>query len=473
MRASACLPAAFFMSLILSLAAICCAGDAPAEKTDGEKKPNILLIVIDTMRRDHVGCYGYKRDTTPHLDELAKAGVRCDQMIATASWTIPSLMSIFTSLPPSLHNATSSQNKVVPGLTTLAQELKKLGYQTAGVVSNPSAGAAFGFNKGFDFYDDYTVMLSGDLNLFNEHPTPQSFRTIRTSATVNRVALNWLEKIRKPDQPFFLFLLYVDPHADYIPPAPYDTMFDPGYKGTARGNMYDDPKRQFSAEDKEHIKALYDGEIRYTDEHVGKILKTFDDLGLAKETIVVATADHGEELWDHGGIVHGHSLYDELIRVPFIIRWPGILPAGRIIPNQVSNISIMPTLLDMLAAKIPPECQGPSLFGILSAKSTLAPQLVFSETEVEAKHLRSVRSSEGKLIFDRKENGYHFFDLTADPYEQTEVLQPTAEWSRALRTRYDDWSKLIAKGKKDFEDQQKAVLDEHLIQQLKDMGYSQ
>jgi arylsulfatase A-like enzyme len=462
------LPMIALMGISLSGRISCVAGEATEAQSE-KKKPNILLIVIDTLRRDHVGCFGYKRDTTPHLDQLAKEGVRCDQMIATSSWTIPSLMSIFTSLPPSLHNATSYQKKLASGTSTLAEELKKFGYQTAAVVSNPSASPTFGFNKGFDFYDDYTVTLGSDLNLFGEHPTPQSIRTIRTSPTVNRVALNWLEKVRKPDQPFFLFLLYVDPHADYIPPPPYDTMFDPDYKGTVRGNMYDDPKRQLSDEDKEHIKALYDGEIRYTDEHVGQVLKKLDDLGLSKDTVVVAAADHGEEFWDHGGILHGHSLFDELIRVPFIIRWPGNLPTERVVPDQLSNISIMPTLLEMAGAKNPTQCQGPSLVGILSGKRALTAQFAFSETEAEEKNLRSVRSPSEKLIADLKEGGRCVYDLTKDVREQTGA----PNGSKILATRFDEWSNALDKGRKERDEAQKVNLDERLIEQLREMGYSQ
>jgi len=438
-------------------------------------KPNILLIVVDTLRYDHVGCNGCKRDTTPTIDRLAREGVRFERMIASSSWTIPSLMSMFTSVPPSVHQATSYQNKLADGLTTLAAQLKAAGYETCGVVSNPSANSHFGFGAGFDLYDDFTIPMSVEMNLFQEFDKPKSIRDAVTSPLVNRVALQWLETKRDKAKPFFQFLLYIDPHGNYVPPAPYNTMFDKEYAGTATGRIYDDPKGEFSKEDQEHFKALYDGEIRNVDEHIGKLLEKLAALKLDDNTIVVVTSDHGEEFWDHGGTRHGHTLYDELVHVPFVLRWPKKVKAGSVVDVQVSQLAVMPTLLEAAGIAVPKQCQGSSIFqGLL--KGDVSEQTAFLETDTsgwgEGRNLKAIRSKTTKVIFDVKTKTRTAYDLEKDKAEAKPLSLELPEHQH-LSSMLDEYLKKLEAFSKEAEAAKKADVDEKLLEQLKQMGYTQ
>jgi arylsulfatase A-like enzyme len=441
------------------------AAEGPADR------PNIVFIVTDTVRRDHLGCYGYSKDTSPNIDALAKNGIRFDKAVATSSWTIPSLMSMFTGLPPTLHQATSYERKLAPGIHTLASVLKDGGYQTAGFTSNPSAGKQFGFSRGFEIYDDYTISMASMDNILEENAKPKTVRNMSTSPTLNRLAVNWLENKRRKDAPFFLFLLYIDPHGDYAPPAPYDSMFNKDYRGSTKGNIYESVKREYSAEDRNQIIALYDGEIRYTDHHIGLVLKKLEDLGLSNNTLIVFTSDHGEEFWDHGGILHGHSLHDELVRVPLIFSWPERLKPG-ILDGWQSTQSVMATVLDAAGVKIPEQNQAPSLWKAVTGVRETSQVYVFSETEAEGQSLNSIRNAAGKLIIDLK-TGRRIAFAASDNAEKQDVFGQQPEWVRHLSGRYDERRKLLEEQRREIEQADKAALDEKMLELLKQMGYAQ
>lgn len=381
-------------------------------------RPNILFIMIDTLRADRLGCYGYQRNTTPGLDRLAEEGIRFSRMIASSSWTLPSVMSMFTSLPPSLHGAVNRETRLRPGFTTLAEQLNSAGYQTAAFISNPVVHSKFGFGRGFDLYDDFTILLTGAIDPLTDSGAEARIRSVASSPIISRLARNWLVKQRIPEEPFFLFLLYFDPHADYVPPSPYNRMFDPAYTGTVDGKDFTRKKKIYRERDREHISALYDGEIRYTDEHISRFLQKMTDAGLTEDTLIVVTSDHGEEFWEHGSTLHGHSLYEELVRVPFIMFWPGGLPARPVLHQQVSHIDIMPTVLDAVNLPIPEQCLGNSLLPLLKNDSIREFRSeTFLETEAGKVDLKAVRTADRKLIWDLKHKNRQIFDLQKDPGE--------------------------------------------------------
>jgi arylsulfatase A-like enzyme len=454
------------LTLVSAILPVVCA-EPPAAP-----RPNIVLIVTDTVRKDHLGCYGYARDTSPNIDALARKGLRFEKAVATSSWTIPSLMSMFTGLPPSLHQATSYDRKLAPGIHTLASVLKDAGYQTVGITSNPSAGRQFGFSKGFDVYDDYTVSLANMDNLLGDSKKQKNVRNMNTSPIVNRTAFNWLETKRSKDAPFFLFVLYIDPHGDYAPPEPYASMFNKDYSGTTVGNIYDDRKREYSAEDRKQIISLYDGEIRFTDEHIGALLRKLDELKLTNDTLIVFTADHGEEFWDHGGILHGHSLYDELVRVPLIYSWPERIKPGTVIDGWQSTQSIMATLLEAANCKIPDQNQSSSTWNAIIGKADPITTEVFSETEAEEKSLNAIYGKDGKLIVDLK-TGRTLAFASNDLLEAENVFAKDPAWVKQLSTRYDEWRKSIDQKRQGMEKADKAEMDEKLLEQLRQMGYAQ
>jgi len=451
---------------------------APWPALAADAKPNILFVMIDTLRADHVGCYGYPKPTTPNLDRLAASGVRFEQMVAASSWTTPSVMSMFTSLPPSLHGVTGSDRALVDDATTLATELGRAGYQTVGFTSNPCTHSKFGYGRGFDLYDDFTVMLSSDLNLFEDFDHEKGILSTATSPTVNRLALDWLEQKRDPNRPFLLYLLYFDPHADYAPPSPYDRMFDPDYEGTEDGRgMYErsasgrppPPER-----DRAHVRALYDGDIRFTDDHLGVVLERMGKLGLIENTLIVVVSDHGEEFWEHGGTLHGHTLYEELVHVVCVLSWPGRLKPGTVFSQQVSHVDLMPSILDAAGLPIPKQCRGESFMPCLASPEKVFPrQECFMETEIRDVHLAGIRSAGTKVVWDLKTGQKRGYLLREDPGETAGADCAATAWCREPAARLDTWRQEALREKAAHPEPKKitAEIDPRLKKQLKALGY--
>ena len=432
-------------------------------------QPNIVLIIIDTLRSDHLGCYGYRRSTSPAMDTIAAEGVRFDQAISAASWTTPSVMSMFTSLPPSIHQTVSGSTTLPEGMTTLAAELKKGGYQTAAIIVNPCTSRKYGFNRGFDLYDDNSIQLAaglGDLDLNNNS----------VSDKVTQYAVKWLKSGRQPDRPFFLHVFYFDPHYDYMPPSPYDGMFtDPDYYGGQDGSKITSLEgKPLTKADKEQIIGLYDGEIRFTDDQIKALIDTLRSMNLLNDTLLVITGDHGEEFWEHDSVAHGHTLYDELLRVPLIIRWPKEIKPKQVVARQVSLIDLMPTMLDMVGLPIPGQCRGQSLVPLLKSSSnrTFTERPVFSETETKIS-LKCIRTPSQKLIEHIKDKTFEAYDLDNDSFESDDlVLMPQYAGFQPLLTAYEGWKKQNAEFNATNRPAQTIKIDPQLMKQLKSLGYA-
>lgn len=301
------------------------------------RRPNVLVILIDTLRADHVSAYGYHRSTTPEIDRwLGRGGTRFDHAYAQAAWTLPSVAALFTGRFPGefVHGAMASY--ALPAASpTLAERLRERGYETGAFVANPTVHAGIGFARGFDTY--YNPPLSVEsMKLSADDLTPR--------------IESWLAAHQR--RPFFLYAHYIDPHDPYLAPDLKGgrSSFLPDYDGPVTGDwihgIYNGrltlPRPE---QDIEQIKALYDAEIRYVDRHVGRLLSALEPEVL-RDTVVVLTSDHGEELFDHGGWKHGQTLYEEQIRVPLFVRWDGRVPADRSIDTPVMLVDVLPTLLD-------------------------------------------------------------------------------------------------------------------------------
>ncbi|MDD5678406.1 MAG: sulfatase [Kiritimatiellae bacterium] len=432
-------------------------------------QPNIVLVAVESLRADHVGCYGYRRATSPAMDALAAEGVRFDQAISAASWTTPAVMSMFTSLPPSLHQTVSSSTMLPEGLTTLATELKNGGYQTAAIIVNPCASSKYGFNRGFDVFDDSSIQLAaglGDLDLNNNS----------VSDMVTQYAVKWLKSCRRPSLPFFLYVFYFDPHYDYMPPSPYDGMFtDPDYYGDQDGSkIVRLAGKPLAKADKEQIIGLYDGEIRFTDDQIKVLIDTLRDMNLLTDTLLVITGDHGEEFWDHDRMMHAHTLYDELLRVPLIIHWPKEIKPKQVVAEQVSLVDLMPTLLDMAGLPIPGQCRGQSLVSLFmsSSRRTFTERPVFAETESRTA-LKCIRTSSQILIEHVKDKTFEAYDLENDPFERDDLaLMPQYTEFQPLLTAYEDWKKQNAEFNATNRPAQTIKIDPQLMKQLKSLGYA-
>ncbi len=314
---------------------------------------NVVLISLDSLRADHVGAYGYKRDTSPSFDRFAKDGVLFRNAISTSSWTLPTHLTMFTGRSQLSHGVVVDTLVLSTAIPTLGQIFKEAGYSTAGFVSGPYVGGHYGYARGMDTYTDFSASWGKGAEA----------RAAILSPTINENALEWLDR-QKRNEPFFLFLHYFDIHYDFVPPAPYDKMFDPDYTGTMDGKFFierDDVHAKMDPRDLDHIRALYDGEIRFTDEHVGRILDKLKAIGAWDDTVILITSDHGDEFFEHGNKGHHRTVYDEVLRIPFALRLPGGEHRGKTVDEQVSLLDVFPTLLDAAGFHLPSDVEGESL----------------------------------------------------------------------------------------------------------------
>ena len=381
-------------------------------------KPNVILITISSLRADHVSSLGCDRQTTPIFDQFAKDNFLFTNAFATSSWQMPAFGSIFTSLYPSQHGATHINDKLSQKVQTLADILKENGFYTVGFGCNPRLSADYGFDKGFDFYDDYSVsMMLSSMSFDQENSIDINKR--RTNGLVNDAVVRWLQN--NTHRPFFLSVHYYDNHWDYLPPAPYNTLFDSDYAGNvdgteiAREPLY---SNRPSDRDVEHIIALYDGQVRQTDQDLGELLDFLKEQGRFRDSIIIVMADHGEQFYEHGHTSH-HGIFDELTSIPLAVSVPDI-NVPRTIDRFVSGIDIMPTILNYTGVPVPDQCRGQSLNSLLEGKSGNKRDFVFVEyTGGAVEDCFAVRFSKYKFI--RQENQVFAYDLESDSAEQKKI----------------------------------------------------
>lgn len=438
---------------------------------------NVLLISIDTLRGDHVGCLGYDRSTSPNIDKLASEGCLFSDCVSTSNWTIPAHMSMFTSLYPVIHGVTGYEKKLDERRITLAEILKDNGYVTGGFVSGAGRElqAEHGFDQGFDCYDDFTVYFDQRFNLFEENETFQGPNDDVTCPIVHRIATRWLKKNYK--KKFFLFVHLWDVHNDYIPPPPYDTMFDPDYKGKMTGKVRDIRKIRpgIDPKDLNHIMSLYDGEIKYVDEWIGKLMGELEMLGVADNTLIVLTADHGEEFNEHGGNHHGRTLYDESTYVPLIFRLPGKVPEEKVIKTQVSLVDILPTVLDVLGIETDAkEWQGMSILPLIQGEDSNHRKEVFIESQARNKNLKAVRTKEFKFVYDFQTQEKELYNLVQDPAEKNNLIKTQTQKAGELEQRLMSWLQSAGKLEKSLPksgESNVVVIDEDRKKRLEALGY--
>src|SRR5437588_12479462 len=297
----------------------------------GNPTTNVVIVTIDTLRADHLGCYGYKHIRTPNIDALAADGVRFERAYTAVPVTLPSHTVIFTGTYP-IHSGMHdfAANVLNPSQPTLASVLKQHGYATGAVVASAVLDSRFGLNRGFDFYYDHF-----DFNRLEEANLDEMERP---GNVVADEVLNWLGK--NYQKRFFLWMHLYDPHYPYRPPAPY------------------------SEDYKSHP---YDGEIAFADAQVGRLLRFLKDKGLYQHTLIVLSGDHGEGLGEHGEQTHGFFIYNSTLQVPLVVRLPAG-PRDKHVNALVSLADIMPTVLEALKLDIPAQVQGKSLLPLFAGK---------------------------------------------------------------------------------------------------------
>jgi len=399
-------------------------GCAPAPR------PSIVLVTIDTLRADHLGCYGYGRPVSPRIDALALESTLFEEARTTLPRTTQSVASILTGRLPTSHGARGLFARLPETNTTLAEILKRAGYDTAAVVSNTFLRPRQGFEQGFDLYDN-----------------PEDRWDADSAGAITAAAVRWLDA-RPADRPFFLWAHYLDPHWRYEPPAPWDRAFDPGFDRPF--TLYDDlaagrlTKGQvifgdvLDEAEARHVVALYDGEIARTDAAVGALLDRL--AAVDGPVLIVFTADHGESLGEHGyHYAHGEYLYEEGLRIPLIVRYPGVVPAGERARGAVLNIDIAPTILALAGIPGLQGVEGRPLFtsgsGRAGTAATVARgrDLTWAESDFQLIHPENPRyhipgprgrwtaATDGrhKLILIPRPGGefLELYDLAADPRE--------------------------------------------------------
>jgi arylsulfatase A-like enzyme len=382
-----------------------------------ESRPvNVLLISIDSLRADHVGCYGYGRETTPEIDQLASEGTVFANHVSTTSWTLPAHISLFTGQEISVHGVATDGFSLHPAVPTLAESLRAAGYRTAAFCSSPYMNPAFGFDRGFDLYHNIDTEKEDfvDTVLPSETERDRVHRET-TSPRITELAENWLEE--NASEPFFLFLHFWDPHYDYDPPPPYDRIFNPGYTGDIDGRNYihnDRVHPGMDPEDLEQIIALYDGEIAFTDRHLGMVLDKLKELDLYDRTLIIVTGDHGDEFFEHGNKGHRLTLYEEVIRVPLVISLPGKENQAGRVETTAGIIDIAPTILDRLGVFPPPTFQGESLLPPIKGTEPRANRFYLAELSPA---LYALRGDGLKLLHNALEDQTVVLDLNDDPGE--------------------------------------------------------
>jgi arylsulfatase A-like enzyme len=443
------------------------AGCAPSPEP---APPEIVIVIgIDTLRADHLGLYGAARPTSPFLDSLAREGAVFERAYATSPWTLPTFASIFTGRLQSGHAAgviprnsdreweseqigPLQRTVLDPAAETLAGRLADAGWKGLAVVQNPYLNPAFGIDRGFEFYD----YLAGDW---------QDSR--RADEVIDR-SLQWIDE--QGGERFMLFVHLFDPHMPYDPPAPWAGTFTDAISGggslPVAGLPQDihDNAAELSEARREFIAAAYDEEIRFVDSQLERFVASLRQRGIWDRALVVLTSDHGEELFDHGGFEHGHTLYEELLRVPLIIWGPGI--EGSRTQEPVSVADITPTVLDAAGLSSPEGIFGRSLLPHLLDGSPIGERVLVAEGTLYGAERKAAILWPHKLIRNERNGRTWLFDLEADPGEQ-HPLTGSPEIRDALAAALD----LQLRASADGVSYEQMEIDPELREQLRALGY--
>jgi len=416
-------------------AAIATASAIPVLCAEHDGPPNVLVITIDTLRADHLGCYGYKDAHTPNIDALAGDGVRFERAYTPVPITLPSHTVIFTGTYPTasgIHDF--SANRLGAQSNTMASLLKDKGYATGAVVASAVLDSRFGLNRGFDFYYDHF-----DFNRLEESNLDEMERPANV---VTDVALDWLGQ--NADKRFLFWMHLYDPHFPYNPPAPYDAQF--------RANPYD-------------------GEIAFVDSQVARVVQFLKAKGLYDKTIIILSGDHGEGLGEHGEKTHGFFIYNSTLHIPLIVRLPSAKP--HTVSEPVSTADILPSLLEEVSLPIPAQVQGASFAAVLDGKAdapaarrglyaeTFLPRLHFNWSE-----LRGIQFERYKFIEAPRPELY---DLEKDPKELQNLFDQKKAVATEMRSKL---SALVRTDTPSTELAEKMPLDPALLERLKALGYA-
>ena len=405
-----------------------------------KKRPNIVLLGVDSLLADHMSCYGYHRQTTPHIDRFAEGGALFEKTYSAHIPTTSAYASMLTGLDAFGTQVVALRHKggLREDVQTLPEILREQGYATScvGFTGNPSS-------RGFDKYDEYPSWGS-----WNEGRSPKA-------QNLNDVAIPELDRLAKRRGPFFLFLRHMDPHAPYLPPAPYERMFYHGDECDPK-NRSMDPVMAFKPfcdffkswmppgiTDKDYVIAQYDGAVAYMDACIQSIFNALEAHGVMDETIVILNGDHGETLYDHECWFDHHGLYDVTLHVPLIIRYPGRIPAGTRVSGYNQHKDLVPTIMDLAEIETGIDFDGDSLMSLVDGTvSSFDSEFYITECTWMRKH--GWRTPQWKLMV-ALEPDFHFkppvelYNLVEDPDENNNLAEELPEVVNLLKRRMNTW----------------------------------
>lgn len=447
---------------------------------------NFILVTIDCLRPDHLSCYGYERTTSPSIDRLAGAGVRFEQAIANGGWTQPGLVALLTSTYGLMYDGCRKFLSVER--PSLPEELGRLGYLTAGFTSNPQVGKTFGYDRGFGLFEDvephrtspWWSKVRGVPRLLR-HPFPHRLLSVLQmralpsavacdARTITEVFCHWLEMTQSP---FFAWIHYMDTHFPYIVDENLCTPQELAGAWRKLKSLYDSAELGYSKHPGQEIMSLvtsdYDQAIVYVDAQIGVMVQQLEDMGMADSTVIILTADHGEQFFEHGRWSH-NRLYDEVIRVPLIITIPkGGIPSC--FSEQVTHLDIAPTLLDIIEEPKVPGMLGQSLKPALFGTDGYESGYVISEMVMgEGTHQVAVRTERYKYIYHMAAPvNCELYDLELDPHEQRNIAAESPD----LVLRFKDLVTQHMEAVQETQGQGQCETDvsEQVLQRLRALGY--
>ena len=428
----------------------------------------IVVFVLDTVRRDALGSYGHPLDPTPYIDSLAEEGVRFDQAISSSGWTLPAVGSLLTGTWPTIHGAVGQGVMLRPlrrEIETAPEVLQASGYRTVGIANAAFVSPMVGIDRGFDHFD-HRYSYNHDA---------------RHAQLVVDLAIRELHA--RQDEPAFFFIHLFDPHLDYAPPAGYATKYTEGRssppppitmevcQGMQTG---DNGRRPPHAEDIAYVRGVYQGEVNFMDAQVGRFVEELKSLGLYERSTLVVTADHGEEFWDHEGFEHGHTLYDELIRVPLIVKLPAdVAIARKVVSEPVRVLDVMPTVFDVLGIEKPGSFDGESMMPLVRGEPG-GNRPAFSESTLYGPQKVAWRTERYKYIHDAtagREGIGELYDWQQDPMEVRNLADEQPELAVKMRTELFDFYTQLRDRSRAMSEPELVNLSPVRIQELRSLGY--
>jgi len=432
----------------------------------GEPQPNVFVFLLDTVRQDAMGCYGHPAGPTPNMDAVAADGVRFDQAVSTSGWTLPAVASLMTGTWPTLHGALGKGVVLTPireEFPTAAEVLRSAGLETIGIANAAFVSPMVGLDRGFDVFD---------------HRYSYNWDARRAEETIG-LALDELRQRRSKSGFYFIHLF--DAHLDYDPPRELASKYTAGrFEPAPPLNldavlaMQGDGKEPPSADDVGYVRGLYDAEVNVIDIQVGRFIDELKSLGLYDKATIIITSDHGEEFWEHGGFEHGHTLYDELVRIPLIIKLPATIePASRVVETQVRLLDVMPTVFEILAVDQPETFLGESLMSVIGGDSdkklnALCESILYGAPSI------ALRTAQYKYIMTLAEDGTgkdELYDWRVDPLELNDLSDEMLRVSAELRAELLELQGANLSKARVMSQPERVNLAPDRIRELRSLGY--